>query len=219
MNGNRHFSLLSRICLVLCVGLAGCGRFSDPVSSDAKASMAEITKGIQDTYGGQVCVREGPFPIRVTPDMRSAPVCLYCSTLEKAGLVEKVNPDNDGNPRNYAIQLTAKGEEYYSEQVPKRDGSGETPGFCFGTAALEKVDAALPRLKIPGKDAISVKYRMRVSNPGKFLFEPASKALGFPYLPLNPDGVSKPLITTVTFYNGKFLELDDSFRYGAWLNE
>lgn len=206
--------------IAIIFGIKFCKTDKSPISDDAQRYMPEIEQGVNTVLGGPMCILAGPFPIAITPQTNSVPGCLNCSRLFDAGMIEKSYPKNSKDPNDYIIQLTPLGLDYYTEQMSESSSGYADSGFCFGNAKLNKVVAALPIQQFMNQSAISIKYTMRVDNPADFLFTPQSRALGYPYLPLQPDGTSdKQLLTTIMLHKGKFSEINDSLRYGDWINQ
>ena len=214
-------SLTYVICFAIAmISINYCKTHRDPVSDDAQYYMPEITKGVNAILGGPMCIIAGPFPIAITPQTRSISGCLSCERLFKTGMIEKSYPHNYNDPNDHIIQLSSLGVNYYTESVSGRDPNNEMSGFCFGDAKLNKVVAALPMQQFMNQSAISIKYTMKVDNPADFLLLPESRELGYPYLPLKSGGTSDQIsTTTIMLHNNKFSEINDSLRYGDWLNE
>ncbi|WP_320151110.1 hypothetical protein [uncultured Tolumonas sp.] len=206
---------------VVMISINYCKTHRNPVSADAQNYMPQISKGVNQVWGGPICIAAGPFPIEITPTTNFISGCLNCGKLFKAGMLEKTYPHDFNDPHDYVINITDLGLNFYTNAIPGRTPDNELSGFCFGDAKLDKVVAALPMEQFMGQSAISIKFKMKVENPDPFLLLPESKELGYPYLPLKAlDGTSDHVeTTTVKLKNNEFLELDSSLRYGEWLNE
>lgn len=181
----------------------------------AKKPAGPIVAALKESYGGPLCVYEGPFP-KVAPE-----VCLHCSTLLDAGLVERISVPRADGAQMSGYDLTAAGMALYDPAAPTRHGK-TAPGLCFGKARVAEVLETLPPLRLGAVTHVSTRFTLQIFDRAPFIYSPDIARLKlFPWLPLAQGSqVTQPIITTLSFAaSGEFLEADPSFRYGKWLNE
>ena len=174
-----------------------------------------IVAALNESYGGPLCVYEGPFP-KLGPE-----VCLHCSTLLDAGLVERISVPRPDGSEGGGYDLTAEGMALYDSAAPTPNGK-TAPGLCFGKARVAEVLETLPPMRLGTETHVSVRFTLHIFDRAPFVHSPRIAQLKrYPWLPLAEGSqVTKPIITTLSFTaGGEFLEADPSFRYGKWLNE
>lgn len=203
------------LALLLAAGLL-IGKLKGGSSSAAPKKLSgPIVEALNETYGGPLCIHEGPFP-KARRD-----VCLFCKDLEAAGLLEEVTMRQADGSTIPGVDLSKEGQAVYDPAAPVRRGEPR-PGFCIGKAQVAEVLETLAPLSLGGVSRISVRFKLRIFDRAPFIYSPAAAQLKqFAYLPLAQGSeVTRPMITTLSFMpNGDFLEADASFRYGKWLDE
>lgn len=206
--------VLSIFALLLVVGLV-IGKFKGGGADATKKAPSPILAALNQSYGGPLCVYEGPFP-KVGRE-----VCLQCSTLRDAGLVERVTLRQPDGSEVSGHDLTAEGMALYDAAAPTPNGK-TAPGLCFGKARVAELIETLPPMRVGGVTHVSARFTLHIFDRAPIVYSPDIARLKlFPYLPLAAGSeVTKPIITTLSFApSGEFLEADSSFRYGRWVNE
>lgn len=181
----------------------------------ARKPAGAIVAALNESYGGPLCVYEGPFP-KVGPE-----VCLHCGTLLDAGLVERISARRPDGAEQRGYDLTAAGMALYDPVAPTANGK-TAPGLCFGKARVAQVLETLPPLRLGAVTHVSARFTLQIFDRAPFIYSPdIARLQRFPWLPLAEGSqVTKPIITTLSFGpNGEFIEADPGFRYGKWLNE
>lgn len=206
--------VLMIFAVLLVVGLA-IGKFKGGGADAGKKAPSPILAALNQSYAGPLCVYEGPFP-KVGRE-----VCLHCSTLRDAGLVERVSLRQPDGSEVQGHDLTAEGMALYDPAAPTPNGK-TAPGLCFGKARVAEVIETLPPMRIGSVTHISARFTLQIFDRTPFVHSPNIALLKqYPYLPLAEGReVTQPIITTLSFAaSGEFLEADPGFRYGKWVNE
>ncbi|MFO1385819.1 MAG: hypothetical protein U1F55_06455 [Chitinivorax sp.] len=179
-------------------------RYREPILAALKEEFAQSSP---------LCVYEGPFP----RTMSRGEVCLQCDKLQRAGLIEKRQEDEENKKFDWA--LTEAGISAYREDT-ESGSSRSRPRLCFGDASVGKVIAALPSMKLGDSRYLSFKYQVRVSNPHPWLKSGQVKELGMDPLAASGDVLDKVYTNTALIPpGGHGISFDGSFRYGKWVNE
>ncbi len=173
--------------------------------------------------------------------------CDKCADLAAAGLVktetEEVTSESGSVRERKVSTLTPLGRALYKHEIdeadykrmklkPNDDGSKRTrnePRFCFGKAKFEKITESLSPLNIGTNKNISVKFTMTLEDAHPSLDTPEVqaqvKALKLDIPPKPEAGKSSnnaptylPRIANIVVYSDG-MEVDNSFRYGAWVNQ
>ncbi len=173
--------------------------------------------------------------------MRSG--CDKCADLAAAGLVkiekEEIKSESGAASERNVPTLTPLGKALYRNEVeaadykrmnlaPNEDGSKRKrfePRFCFGNPKFEKITESLSPLNIGTNKNVSVKYTVTLEDAHPSLYTPEVqaqvKALKLD-LPLKPEPgktpTYEPRIGNLVIYPDR-PEVDNSFRYGAWVNQ
>lgn len=206
--------VLSIFAVLLVVGLA-IGKFKGGGADAARKGPSPVLAALNQSYGGPLCVYEGPFP-KVGRE-----VCLHCSTLRDAGLVERVSLRQADGSELQGHDLTAAGMALYDSAAPTPKGD-TAPGLCFGKARVAEVLETLPPMRLGSVTHVSVRFTLQIFDRAPFVHSPdIARLKQYPYLPLAEGReVTQPIITTLSFAaSGEFLEADPGFRYGKWVNE
>lgn len=177
--------------------------------------------------------------------MRSG--CDKCADLAAAGLVniekEEIRSESGAVSKRNVPTLTALGKALYRNEVetadykrmklkPNEDGSKQKrfePRFCFGNPKFEKITESLSPLNIGTNKNVSVKYTTTLEDAHPSLFTPEVqaqvKALKLD-VPTKAEAGKEtkgaptyaPRIANIVVYTDG-MEVDNSFRYGAWVNQ
>jgi hypothetical protein len=232
----RIFALL---CLALLAALTACSKQKGP-SKEFLAQYENMfrTAFNEDQMSEALCVYAGPFPL----EKRKSYDCQKCDALRAAGLLsEDVLTDNRGTYSRY--DLTVQGKDVYRDDVnrdafemakkrwekfkpsenPPDQYDFARPRLCFGKERYHHIEEALSPMPLGSGKAISVKLVAEVQDVNAKIWEPQMAALDLRIPPRPEPG--KPVLyppRVVTFMiDGVFNQawIDDSLRYGAWINE
>ncbi len=206
--------VLLMFAALVVVGLA-IGKFKGGGADAAKKGPSPILAALNQSYGGPLCVYEGPFP-KVGRE-----VCLHCSALADAGLVERVSLRKPDGSEVQGYDLTAEGMALYDSAAPAPNGK-PMPGLCFGKARVAEVIETLPPMRLGSVTHVSARFTLQIFDRSPFAHSPnIARLKQYPFLPLAEGSeVTKPIITPLRFAaSGEFLEADPGFRYGKWVNE
>jgi len=192
-----------------------------------------LNEMLEQTDGA--CLRGDPYLIpkdaEVTGQFTGADekylpkTCDRCDDLATAGLLDKtVTENSDAGSTRFAtkFRLTKLGRSVYSEKVrSSRDSNLKVVEwkFCFGKTQLHHIDEALPSMMLSGNTYVGVKFTSEVVNPNPFLFDPKAKPLRLKAPSKGPPALNEPRVTSIVFYPGGKAEVDDSFRYGKFVNQ
>jgi hypothetical protein len=161
--------------VLLVVGLA-IGKFKGG-GADAGKGAQPHSRGPQPELRRPLCVYEGPFP-KVGRE-----VCLHCSTLRDAGLVERVSLRQPDGSELQGHDLTAEGMALYDPAAPTANGK-TAPGLCFGKARVAEVIETLPPMRIGSVTHISARFTLQIFDRTPFVHSPNIALLKqYPYLP------------------------------------
>ncbi|MBL8516020.1 MAG: hypothetical protein JNM76_03530 [Betaproteobacteria bacterium] len=231
-----HHLLLAVAIVAL---LAACGKKSGP-SKDFLDKYETVfrTAFNEDQMTEALCVYAGPFPL----DRRDSDDCRLCEALRAAGLLsEDIITESDRTLSRYA--LTPQGKDVYRDDV-NRDAyelakkrwdhfkSSENPPdaldyarprLCFGKERYHSIVETLPPVQLGSGRAISTKLVSEVQDVNSKIWDPQMAPLGLRVPPRPEPG--KPVLyppRVVTFVyepTFNFAWIDESLRYGAWINE
>jgi hypothetical protein len=189
-----------------------------------------------------------PFDTRSPPRWRPGyppgRACANCDELAEAGLLTKSPTGDDGSATSGSLyDLTDLGRSAYRDEIRDLDDMSEAlrtrmerakanpaigsdtsaPGFCFADKVeLHQIIDALPPLRSGGTRFTSVRYDIEAINPSPLLFDSRLRFLALPQPNSGTPALYPPAITTFRkslIYAGSPGELDDGFRYGAWVNK
>lgn len=232
----RIFALL---CLASLVALAACSKQKGP-PKEFLAQYEDMfrTAFNEDQMHEALCVYAGPFPL----EKRRPFDCEKCEALRAAGLLsEDVLTDNRGTYSRY--DLTVQGKDVYRDDInrdafemakkrwekfkpsenPPDQYDFARPRLCFGKERYHHIEEALAPIPLGSGKAVSVKLVAEVKDVNSKIWDPQMAALGMRVPPRPEPG--KPVLyppRVVTFMiDGVFNQawIDDSLRYGAWINE
>lgn len=180
-----------------------------------------------------ICIYEGPFPY-LHDSQDSARVfgkrCDRCEDLYEAGLLTKTIAEqiNDRGQKYYATRydLTEFGKSVYAEEPETSSSQGtsvqnagrKVPRFCFGKTALHKVIEMIPPMTSGGNTYLGLEYVAEIVDPHPFLYDPASKPLHLPVPDSSRPALYPPQVATIVTYPDGTMEIDNSFRYGKYVN-
>jgi hypothetical protein len=169
--------------------------------------------------------------------------CDKCADLVAAGLVkiekEEIKSESGAVSERKVPTLTPLGKALYKNEVedadykrmkPRLNDDGSKrklyePRFCFGRAKFEKITESLSPFNIGGNKNVSVKYTATLEDAHPSLYTPEVqaqvKALKLD-IPPKPEAGKTPTYAPrignlVIYPDGP--EVDNSFRYGAWVNQ
>lgn len=211
---------------------------SDPVSGFARQHKDAIVEALNEDLGrsNPACVYDISFPrnlkIEASRGHRGQNSvaelaafqfrCRYCEELIEAGLIKRYvteMPRDSSGSMVYRYDLTASGLTVYTEEREPLSGQ-RSPRFCFGTARVDEIVAALDEISIGTAFAVSVKYTVKILDPSSFLFTPESAKLGLPTLSQGATSLPKPRRTTLVFSpDGTVNYIEAGIRYGKWAYE
>jgi hypothetical protein len=211
--------------------LAGCGgevRLAPEAEAKMRAAWDEVAIEREP-----LCIEAGPFPF-----LAGRGTCDHCQALAQAGmLVRRIEGDG-----RVAYDLSAEGRPLYRlapdpellDLIRRRfaqNRPGETmpppstwnkPRLCFGRTRFHSVAAALMPMNDGGVAYHSIKVVSVAEDTSGLLFDPRIAALGLPVPQRPPPGqpaLNAPRIVTfqVVRSTGEYV-VDDSVRYGAWVD-
>jgi hypothetical protein len=229
----------SFLVLALLLALSGCSKQKGP----SKAFLTQYedmlrTAFNEDQMSEALCVYAGPFPLEKRRDFE----CEKCDALRAAGLLsEDVLSDARGTYSRY--DLTVQGKDVYRDDInrdafeiakkrwekfkpsenPPDQYDFARPRLCFGKERYHHIEEALAPVPIGSGKAVSVKLVAEVKDVNSKIWDPQMAALGMRVPPRPEPG--KPVLyppRIVTFMIDSVFNqawIDDSLRYGAWINE
>lgn len=167
----------------------------------------------------------GPFALDDDPKIYR-PECNRCDDLVEAGLLTKSvseTTDRFGIATFSArFTLTEFGKSVYIEELkPGRslDYLLVNWKFCFGKTTLYKIEETLAPASFGGDVVVGVKYIAQVIDPHPFLFDPRSRPLRLPVPSNTTPALFPPRVTTIVFHASGGVDIDDSVKYGKYINE
>jgi hypothetical protein len=194
-----------------------------------KAALNEM---LEQTDGA--CLRGEPYLVPKDADVKGQfsgsdasylpKTCDRCDDLASAGFLDKtVTENNDGGATRIKtkFRLTSLGRSVFSEKTRNSADSKLSVvewKFCLGKTRLHHIDEALPAMMMSGNTYVGVKFTSEVVDPNPLLFDPKTKALRLTIPSKGPPALNEPRVTSIAFYEGK-AEVDDSFRYGKFVNQ
>jgi hypothetical protein len=225
---------VSRILILLILVLAGFTYLNHRATSSVDEDRyreyvggraADIERTLNDmlAYGNGVCVFAGPFPYdsREKRDYGGSN-CDRCDDLAEAGFLTKsVFEYGEHGTHKLATTytLTKAGRSIYFE----RDERGARPyrmaRLCFGETVLHRIDEALAPANMGGNVYVGVKYTTEVRDPHPYLYDPGAAALGLQTPSVGKPALFPPRITTIVFYPGGDVDIEDGVRYGKYVKK
>jgi hypothetical protein len=190
----------------------------DKSSADKQIETAKQILAKEIASSDIACMRETftfPFSTR-----EGGQRCDRCEDLYQAGLLTKTVEEyqkHDQTAYDTRFELTNLGASVYEERVYAASGS-KVGKICFGKAALYRIDEMLPPLNLGGETRYGVTFTLELLNPHPFIFDPRSKALNVEAPTPGTPALYPPRITTISIAAGGGY-VDDSFRYGKYLNK